>query len=61
MSQETLSFEADIHRTYLSDLELGHRNPSLKTLLSIARALKVTLLELTSFDSIHDSTHDSTK
>lgn len=53
MTQESLSFEAGIHRTYLSDLELGNRNPSILTLLAISKALGVSLMELIDID-LHD-------
>ncbi len=48
LSQEKLSFEAGIHRTYLSDLELGNRNPSIGTLYLIAKALNVDLVDIIS-------------
>ncbi|MHB1127976.1 MAG: helix-turn-helix domain-containing protein [Bacillota bacterium] len=51
MSQENLSFAAGIHRTYLSDLELGNRNPSIVTLLLIAKALDTTICELVKIDN----------
>jgi transcriptional regulator with XRE-family HTH domain len=40
-SQERLAFEADIHRTYISDLERAARNPSLLLLEKLALALGV--------------------
>ncbi|MFA6754941.1 MAG: helix-turn-helix transcriptional regulator [Bacilli bacterium] len=43
ISQEELSFRADINKNYLSDLERGVRNPTLKVLNKIANGLKVTL------------------
>lgn len=45
-SQELLSFKANIHRTYLSQLELGQRNPSYTTLLKLSNALSVNITEL---------------
>lgn len=42
-SQEDLAHEADVHRTYLSGVERGVRNPSLTTLARIAAALGVSL------------------
>jgi len=39
MSQEALGFESGYHRTYISMLERGQMNPSLRTMLSIAAAL----------------------
>jgi hypothetical protein len=45
-SQLTLSLEANINRNYLSDLERGRRNPTLKVLEKIAFALGVDLATL---------------
>jgi len=47
MSQEELAERCEIHRTYLSDVERGHRNLSFLALLSIARGLGLTVAELT--------------
>jgi transcriptional regulator with XRE-family HTH domain len=41
MSQEALALEADMKRSYLSDLERGVRNPSVKAVGRLARALGV--------------------
>jgi transcriptional regulator with XRE-family HTH domain len=46
VSQEKLAEEAGIHRTYLGGIELGLRNPSLKNIARIARALGVPIKEL---------------
>ena len=46
MTIEDLSFEADINKNYLSDLERGNRNPTVKLLEKIAMALEITLEEL---------------
>lgn len=46
MTLEDLSFEADINKNYLSDLERGNRNPTVKILEKIAMALEITLEEL---------------
>jgi len=45
-SQEQLSEEAAIHRTYLGGIERGLRNPALRNLIKIARALGVSMSEL---------------
>jgi len=42
-SQETLAESVGVDRTYISDLERGMRNPSLKTLAKIASALGETI------------------
>lgn len=46
LTQETLSFDAEMARTYISLLELGQRSPTLDTMLSICRALKISLVDL---------------
>lgn len=42
ISQEELAHRAGLHRTYISDIEHGARNPSLKTLSRLADALELT-------------------
>lgn len=49
-SQEALGFKADLHRTYVSQLELGHRNPSYVTLIKLANALSVNILGIVAND-----------
>jgi transcriptional regulator with XRE-family HTH domain len=41
MSQEELALESDMKRSYVSDLERGTRNPSVKALGRLAAALGV--------------------
>ena len=48
LSQEKLSEVSDLDRTYISLLERGQRQPSLKTILSISKAMGVTATELIS-------------
>lgn len=43
MSQEALAFKAEIDRTYISSVENGRRNLSIKTLERIAIALNVEI------------------
>jgi CheY-like chemotaxis protein/DNA-binding XRE family transcriptional regulator len=43
MSQEQLAEKADLHRTYVSDVEGGKRNPSLASIDRLAKALGTTL------------------
>lgn len=45
-SQEELAHAADVHQTYVSDLERGKRNPSIKILDQLARALDADLVDL---------------
>lgn len=42
ISQEKLALKADIDRTYLAGVELGKRNPSVKSLEKILQALDVS-------------------
>ncbi len=46
ISQEELAGRAGLHRTYLSDIERGARNPSLESINKIAKALGVPLAML---------------
>lgn len=43
LTQEDLADRASIHRTYLSDIERGSRNPSLINIERLAQALSVSL------------------
>ena len=42
-SQDKLAEKADLDRTYLSGIERGVRNPGIKVVIRIARALGVTV------------------
>ncbi len=46
MSQLALSFESNIAKSYISDLERGRRNPTVKVLERLSLALDVTMEEL---------------
>ncbi|HXI69083.1 MAG TPA: helix-turn-helix transcriptional regulator [Verrucomicrobiae bacterium] len=46
LSQEALAEKADIDRTYLSDIERGVRNPGIKNVILIAKALDITAADL---------------
>ena len=50
LSQEELAFRAKVHRTYLGGIERGERNPALKNIVAIAKALDISLSELFSYD-----------
>lgn len=41
LSQEGLAFECELHRTYISGVERGVRNPTITVLARIAEALGV--------------------
>ena len=45
-SQDKLAERADIDRTYLSGIERGVRNPGIKAVLKLTKALRVDLTEL---------------
>ncbi len=46
LSQEELAFRAGIDRSYLSEVENGHKNLSVMVLDQIAAALEIDLREL---------------
>lgn len=46
LSQEGLADLAGMHRTYVSEIERGLRNPSFRNLFKLATALEVPLSEL---------------
>jgi len=46
ISQEELGFEAEIHSSYVSQLERGLKSPSLGVILRISKALNVPASEL---------------
>ena len=46
LSQEELSYKAKLHRTYISSVERGQRNISLKNIEKIAEALEIDVYKL---------------
>jgi len=46
LSQEKLAALADLHRTYIGQIERGEKNIGLKNLEKIAKALHVNIKEL---------------
>jgi len=46
MSQEDLAKRAGLSREYIGRLETGHHDPSLSTLVKLAKALKVKVADL---------------
>ena len=46
LTQEDLAFESGYHTTYIGQLERGAKNPSLRTILTLARVLNTTGSEL---------------
>ena len=48
LSQETLAERADLHRTYIADIERGVRNVSLRNIAKLAQALALSVSDLCS-------------
>ncbi len=46
-TQEQLAEKADLDQTFISGIERGSRNPTIITVNKLARALKITVSELT--------------
>lgn len=46
LSQEALADKCGVHRTYISQLERGLKNPTLNVLQKISKAMDVPLSEL---------------
>ena len=46
LTQEKLAEKADMDRTYISDIERGTRNPGIKNVVCIAKALGITTAQL---------------
>ncbi|WP_371436264.1 helix-turn-helix domain-containing protein [Polaromonas sp.] len=53
MSQEALALESGISRSYLGDVERGHRNISLVNICRLAQALGLRLAEFMDFSIEH--------
>ncbi len=49
LTQEELGFMIKLDRSYISGVERGVRNPSIKNVAKIARALNVKISELINF------------
>jgi CheY-like chemotaxis protein len=43
ITQEELAWRADIHRTYLADIERGKRNVTLGTIANLAKTLQISV------------------
>ena len=48
MTQESLGFEAELQRHYISLLERGSSSPTLKSMFRLAAALQISPIELMS-------------
>jgi transcriptional regulator with XRE-family HTH domain len=49
VTQEELAFKMSMDRTYIGMIERGERNPTIRTLYKIAKALKVDSSDLLPF------------
>lgn len=57
LTQEKLGIASGISQAYISGVEKGTRNPSFKTLDKLAKAIGVTVNELTDFQSYKAKDH----
>ena len=55
LSQEDLATRADLHRTYISDIERGARNVSLKNVEKLAEALGIPMATLFADSSVRQA------
>lgn len=46
ISQEELAFRAEVHRTYISQLERGLKSPTLNMILKLSHTLKASASKL---------------
>src|SRR3989344_4102359 len=46
ISQEDLAFKSGLHRTYISEVELGRRNISLENIRKISKALGLRISDM---------------
>lgn len=58
MTQEELGAAAQLHRTYITDIENGLRNLSFLTMMRLATALQVPLSDLLVEAESNDGWHD---
>ena len=60
LTQEEVAQRVGVHVTYLSGIERGLRNPSLKNIRAVALALEVRVADLFSFEEDLPRTADDT-
>src|SRR6185312_12200195 len=56
ITQEELAWRADMHRTYLADIERGGRNVTLRSVGHLANALQVSVADLLSANQEFEGT-----
>ena len=61
LSQEELGFEADVHRTYIGELERGEKTPTIAMLAKVARPLGLRPSELLAAAESHAVRRGSAK
>jgi transcriptional regulator with XRE-family HTH domain len=62
LSQEALAEQADIHRTYMSDVERGTRNIALVNMFRIAEGLGIPLsLLICDVEELRRTSHEETR
>lgn len=49
LTQETLAFEADLHRAYIGQIERGEKNIGLENIEKLAKALRISPSRLLDF------------
>ncbi len=60
-SQEELAERAELHRSYISDIERGERNPSLENIEKLAKALNISIAHLFTDYGIEVESESETK
>lgn len=61
VSQEELGNRADLHRTYISDIEAGRRNLSLRSLFRLALGLGLSVSDLLKLAEIKTEAENAEK
>ncbi|MDO8544231.1 MAG: helix-turn-helix domain-containing protein [Opitutaceae bacterium] len=56
ITQEELAWRADMHRTYIADIERGVRNVTLRTVAHLAKALQITVGNLFAYTTARPGT-----
>lgn len=59
LSQEELAMRADVHRSYISEIERGQRNFTIKILAAIAECLDVSMAGLLQQASVEGPDKDN--